>query len=546
MSKRKQSIVNLQFPTKGLDENWALKRQPRETSVDVLNVRSYSPFSGRSRGAQRPGLTKHVDDRTANGFVQNVTHIVTAQDVATSQEAFNVRSITSLTVTGGTIERFTDTAFEAITGGVTALDANAPQIFATDLFGKIYYVDGTNYVVYDVATDTASTWAASSGTLPADSANTARLITLWNGRIVLSGVASDPQNWFMSAVGDPLDWDIAPTNPTSKSAISGNNAPTGKVGDIVNGLIPYNDDILIFLCDHSIFQMTGDPYYGGRIDRLSDSIGGAWGQAWCKDDNGVVYFFGSRGGVYRMVPGSPPQSISEHKIEERLSMVNLNSTAVRMAWNDQEKGIHLFLTRLNGSNSTHYFWDRRNEAWFRDTFATPGHSPISVDTLDGDRPDDRVVILGGQDGYLRKFSSASLNDDGTAIDSGVFFGPILVDRGSAPFLMRELQCILSITSSDVQYDVLAGPSVTQAFFEGNEQVDDLIHPDGTTFVYSDFPTDFQGTFAAVRSSSVNPRVRGYAAFIRISNNSLNEFWEFESLTAFLSVPDRSKRRIWDG
>lgn len=544
MPKRTQHKVSLTFPIKGLDENWALKGQPRHTSADVLNVRSYSPFSGRARGAQRPGLAKFVNDRTANGFVQDVTHIITAQDVATSQSAFNTRTITALAVTDGTIERFSSDTFTAVTGGASALDANAPQIFSADLFGKVYYVDGTNYVVYDVATDTASTWTATAGTLPADSGNTSRLITVWNGRIVLSGIASDPENWFMSAVGDALDWDIAPTNPTSQTAISGNNAPTGKVADVINGLIPYNDDILIFLCDHSIYQMTGDPYYGGRIDRLSDSIGGAWGRAWCKDDNGVIYFFGSRGGVYRMVPGAPPQSISEHKIEERLSLVNLNSTSVRMAWNDQEKGVHLFLTRLNGSRSTHYFWDRRNEAWFRDTFGNALHSPISVHALDGDKPDDRRVILGCQDGYIRIFSNDAVNDDGEAILSGVFFGPILLEQGTQPFVLRELQCVLSAASADVQYDVLVGASVNQAFYEGNDQIDTLLLADGNTFVYSERPTDSQGEFSAIRSKSVNPRLRGYAAFIRISNDNLNDFWEFESLTAFLSVPNRSKRRIW--
>lgn len=33
-----------------------------------------------------------------------------------------------------------------------------------------------------------------------------RLIGCWGGRVVLTGLAADPANWFTSAVNDPADF----------------------------------------------------------------------------------------------------------------------------------------------------------------------------------------------------------------------------------------------------------------------------------------------------------------------------------------------------
>ena len=38
-------------------------------------------------------------------------------------------------------------------------------------------------------------------------------------------------------------------------------------------------------------------------------------------------------------------------------------------------------------------------------------------------PDDRVTVIGCNDGYVRKFDATATTDDGTAISSYVYFGP---------------------------------------------------------------------------------------------------------------------------
>ncbi len=41
---------------------------------------------------------------------------------------------------------------------------------------------------------------------------------------MLSGILYDPQNWFMSRVGDPTDFDYFPNDPDPARAVAGNNA----------------------------------------------------------------------------------------------------------------------------------------------------------------------------------------------------------------------------------------------------------------------------------------------------------------------------------
>ena len=67
----------VQFPSKGIIENFAFTDQPPTTSVDLQNVRSYDPGTGRSRGGQRSGLEKYNDNQIgAGGVIQDIVHVV--------------------------------------------------------------------------------------------------------------------------------------------------------------------------------------------------------------------------------------------------------------------------------------------------------------------------------------------------------------------------------------------------------------------------------------------------------------------------------------
>lgn len=525
MGKKKKSyFFDVPFPVKGLDESRAFDQQEANTTPSAQNVRGYDPRSGRLRGASRAGLSKFPNSvHTTDCRIQDINHIPqTSFDyTAISADTLSVQTIVGVAVACGTVKKFTSSGFTAVTGGSGALSSSAPVIFSTEHFGKLYYCDGATYKVYDPTTNTVSDWTADDGDLPADSGYKGRLIETWRARVVISGIASDPRNWFMSRVNDAHDWNYGPATTCETDPVAGNNSPAGKLGDIIQTMIPYNDDLLIFGGDHTIWQMTGDPQAGGRIDLVSDTIGMAFGRPWCRDPSGIIYFFGSRGGVYRMAPGTLPERLTRDRIEERLANVNLATSLVRMVWNDREQGCHLFITPLAGGSTTHYFYDVRQDAWWPDVFANDDHNPLAVHVFDGSDPNDRALLLGGQDGFIRKWDLAAKGDDGTAIESSVYVGPLMLKDGSR-MVMTELQGTLDADSDDVTYGVYGGNAAQEAFDSANAIV--------------------SGTWSASRNLSQRQRAQGHALFIKLSASTLDEAWALEWIKTHLYSTSRQRQR----
>lgn len=519
---RGTSSFEVSFPFGGLNEYMGFENQDRTTSFDLKNVRATDPSTGRNRGGQRPGLAKYNTSRTANGFVQDIGHVAVSK-LSTAQTEVAARTLYNYAVTNGTVAKFDNaTTFTTATGGSSALDATIPVVFSTELFGVVYFADGTNHKKWTASTNTVATWSASAGSLPSNGGNTARLCCTWRGRIVLSGISTDAHNWFMSAVGDADDWDYSPATEVVTQAVAGNNTEAGYSPDVINGLLPYNDDILIMFGDHTIHQLTGDPAEGGRIDLITDQVGGAWGRAFCRDPQGAIYFFGSRGGVYRMVPGSQPESITLGAIEERLADVDLSDHLIRMEWSDREKGLYLFITPLDGSATENYFYDARNQGWFKDVFATATQNPTSVHTLDGDVEGDRFLVIGGQDGYIRSIDVDADDDDGVAIDSYAYLGPIQFQ--SRPKLMlEEIHCTLGTGSADVTLTVHNGQSAEVAKAAA---------------------ADFTVTVSADRNKVIRDRSSGHSFYVKLANSTLDEEWALERLFVKCHTFDGPRARQW--
>ena len=521
---RRRTRFHMPWPSGGLVLSTSHEDQPRGTTVDCQNVRVYDPSSGRARGAQRAGLAKYVAARTADGNVQDMGIVVT-RDTPADQTEVGARVVISYAVTGGTVAKFTTSGFTTATNGSSALSSSVTALFSTELFGVIYFADGASVKQWTASTNTVATWTAASGSLPTSGSNKPRLIETWRSRIVASGISADAHNWFMSKAGDATDWNYAPTTETSTQAVAGNNTDAGKSPDIINSMCPYNDDVLLFFGDHTIHQMTGDPAEGGRIDLVSSTIGGAWGRCWAKAPDGAVYFYGSRGGVYRMAPGgSPPESLTEGSIEEKFKSINMNTTLVRLVWSDREKGLYVFLTPLGGGATTNYFYDSRSNSWWLDKFATNDQNPISVMIFDGDTSSDRTLLLGGQDGYVRKFDydTPADDDDGVAIDSYVWLGPIQLTN-KPKLMLRQLNAAFDTSSNDVDFAVYAGESSQTAKVATAE---------------------FTGTWVSGRNKAEKRRATGHNLFIRLRNNTDDEKWMYEFLGVEIDSFDGPRARQW--
>ncbi|MHA7813262.1 MAG: hypothetical protein ACX94C_07730 [Phycisphaerales bacterium] len=543
---------------------------------------------------------------------------------------------------------------ETVTNGASALNSGSRIVSSVLSAGQVFYIDGENRKVYDPDTNTVSDWESTgAGTIP----TRPKLICDWRGRVVLARCEGKSRTLYMSEQGNPFGWDFYPPVISATMAVSldvPTTSDTGNIPDVVNALVPYSDEILIIGGDHTIWAINGDPTAGvlgaargtfpsGQLQLISDSVGMAYGRPWCKDPSGVLYFFGSRGGVYRMVPGSRPERISDN-IDKRIEDLDLNYFTMRMVWNDRDKGLHLYVVPIDvvppesggssgggsggssggssgassggssgassgassggssgpasggssspGSGSSsggssgggssggsagssggssggsdgsagsggssgdgsdgssggsssggggggqpggtdvsgpdpidtpesptssaqaneaiqHWFWTPYGGpmgSWWADRFHSEDLDPTAVTVADGDEPDDRVVLIGSADGYVRYIDPDGKNDDGSAICATSLFGPIMPKSVHQRGRFSGFRVVLGSDQDGAEMRLFA-----------SDVADDI----GDA-------KDLK-TLAAGDNGAWRRRVRGRAVFLQIFNDTLNERFAVEAV-----------------
>jgi hypothetical protein len=215
-----------------------------------------------------------------------------------------------------------------------------------------------------------------------------------------------------------------------------------------------------------------------------------------------------------------------------------------MVWNEREQGLHLFITplRFDGVSSSSattntfwnvapsrgapeptwdYFWDSRTTSWWVDIFAAANHQPRCTHIFDGDDPDDRAILLGGYDGYIRKWDASSATDDGTNIDSHVWLGPLSVGQLGG-MMIHEIQTVLGGGSTSTDLEIFRGDSAEQA--------------------YNQSTSAFTESISAGRNGAIRTRASGRSLYIRLSNTGTGG-WTFEDMRCTYSrTSDRFARR----
>jgi hypothetical protein len=530
-----EAFRDLHFPKAGIDLSMGFNHQPNRpagpngeyarTTPTGLNVRGFEPASNRMRGGSRTGLSRYINAQVAGlvWIIQDLNIVVGTQG-ANVQLSNSGRVITLVAVSQGNVF-VTTPGGTAWTQAINGTPVNPPLNFSGVIFSAannqlLYFADGINYAYYNPALNTVFPWVASTGTLPRDSAgNTPRLICTWRGRTVVSGLILDPQNWFMSRISNPNDWNYSPLSVDPAQAIAGNNSPLGFVGDVITTLIPYNDDTLIFGGDHTIWLMNGDPMAGGQIDLVSDIIGMAWGIPWCKDPYGNIYFVSNRTGIYSLVPGQQPQRISQ-PIEQLLVTIDTGANSIRLVWDDRFQGLHVFISPLAApGTTTHFFWEQRSGAWWQDQFGSTNFDPIATVTLDGNTPGDRVPLIGSWDGFVRSIDPTATTDDGTAIASKVVIGPLLT-KDMDELLIKDIQGLLGTSSSNVTWAVFVGATAEAALNSAAVAT---------------------GTWTAGRNLLATVRRSGHAIYLQISSSNP---WSMEAVRARIAGLGKVRRRSY--
>jgi hypothetical protein len=428
--------------------------------------------------------------------------------------ADKARRVYLVTCCDGTIRAGQPPTLDVPTNGTDAMDVGR-FVSMAEASLKVYLADGDNLKVLDLVTETVSTLAASSGAVPTGVRN----LVVWRNRLIGYGKDGEEQNIFMSAVGDPTNWDYAARLQTAAVALNA-TSNAGGIGQPVLALIPFRDDILIIGCDHSIFAMTGDPAAGGRINTLSDAIGIYGPDAWTISPEGMIYFVGS-GGFYRMAPGGQPENISRDRTADFFMQVNRAEERVIVRWNAQEHGCYIFRTNVVvGTTEAGMFYDARQDGFFPQRYPNV-QEPTAALVYDGDGANDRHLIIGGRDGYLRKIDKDCWDDDGTGIDSYVFFGPMQPYGPGSVARMVELEAILGDNADmSAPYQIRVGESANEALASS--------------------PVTSGAWQLAGRNPLVRTRTRANTFYLIIQNTAAETRWSMERITAIFEPAGRER------
>jgi hypothetical protein len=445
------------------------------------------------------------------------------------------RTLKVLAASNGTFKTVDTAEFDAVVTGT--YDANAPYVQMVQAFSKVYIADGKDYYVYDPADDpasggTVSKWASTSiGSIP----SRCRLMDVWRGRMVVARNPEDPSDWAMSAIFQPNNWDQFPQVPSAAQAISAENSKAGKVPDVVNTIIPYNDDLCLFGGDHSIWRLTGDPMAGGQLDLVTDETGISFGRPWTKDPMGRLWFVGSRGSLYMMSGTGQLDRVSEHRVSRSLQSIDFGSYYVSLVWNYIDEGLHIFVIPFGagGPIVDHWFFDAKNNAFHKDNFgsaATDLIQPTAALQVDGDAYDDRVVMLGCEDGRVRRWgknqagTAMPYSDQRTAsvnfaIDSFATIGPIAPVGEESETQVTEFNVVLADDQDGCNYEF---------FVTGDPGTLGLPRA--------------QGGLVAGRNPTKLVRMSGDSIYLRMRNGNAEQRWALEKASALMSMAGAKRSR----
>ena len=357
---------------------------------------------------------------------------------------------------------------------------------------------------------------------------------LSGGRCILSGNPDYPHQAPTSAAGNPWDWNIYRTTADAATVIGSGVA--GQIGDVVRAVIPARDGLLVIGCASSMHIMTGNPVDGGQMVDIN-GVGIFGFTSYCFDGDGNLFFWGT-GGVYRLSKGA----VQVDNVSVA-SMPNLIADAaadpathrITMGYDPARIGIKICVTLLADGTSTDYWYDLQTQGFFPDSHAAT-HGIYSQFQYDANDPTHKGLILGCADGYLRVHDDTEENDDGTAIDSYVCFGPLpLAEDGRDG----------SLEAFDV---ILAGGASGGSETDSNDVTLKVWTEDVAETVIEDLEA---GTSPKLVMTFTGPGrrhggkkrrgVRGAYAGLKIGNDTVDQTWGFEKILLDGGAPGRRLR-----
>ena len=437
---------------------------------------------------------------------------------------------------------------------------------------SVFMVDGTNFNYFDVTAKTVSAMTPDAGSLPTHCS----LIVNWRGRLVLAGDSSNPNNVYMSRVGDPRDYNYAALDPAAAVALQLSTA--GQLGEPIMALIPFSDDYMMIGCLNSMWMLQGDPADGGTIVNVSNLMGMTANKAWCIGPDGTLYFI-ARGGMYSVKPAwefyRPPECLTSQTYAQYFNAIISGQFYLSMQFDVDNFYIHIFATSVNTEQTgVHMIYDIRNGGLWPQVYPHNQSPVCSCRYLANATNGKPSILLGGFDSSIRYWSTgapfatnpvsgnSNLADDGTAISAYALIGPIKADPEASILSGVTIdmgETFLNYTSSAQQLFPPGSPDTTAANWnatatlfsgpdafsvtEGAELAGVLSPYYNTTVVKT--PHSFSAISIPLdrRQKTFRQRLRGGWHSLMISNNTINTYFSFESATfEFLGAGKNRERR----
>lgn len=373
-------------------------------------------------------------------------------------------------------------------------------------------------------------WTLSTGDFPDGGSNA---MGLFLGRIYMNNMYA-PNQWYATRQGDALDMDTSQTD--EQAAVSSQSSDIGRVGDEIIGFIPYKDYFMVFGCASQLWVLIGDPASGGHITNLSYSVGLFSPSSWTIDNKGNIYIIDLYG-FYRI----PVSIITEGgKVENLMDKIdaglfsslqfNRRTDRISCEFDKDRNGVLVTAVMKDGTWSCSWFYHIDTGAFCPEEYPTVA-VPASMCFLDNYRGDRRGLLLGGQDGYIRKFDESTKSDNNgdttSAIDAKFLIGPInLTEVVRGKGRIRDLIINLSEDTDGCDWALYAADSA--------EALVDGIDNETLTAIDS-------GTFSSGGGqNAIRTKVSGAWLGIVLSNDTADESFGFENLEIEFTEAGRRK------
>jgi hypothetical protein len=343
---------------------------------------------------------------------------------------------------------------------------------------------------------------------------------LFSGRVFIN-IMQSPHQWIASRHRDPQDLQVAQADVGTP--VSDQTANLGIVGGEIVAFIPYLSHYMHFGGADGIWTLRGDPGAGGQMTNTSRKVGVFGPDSWCFDNDGNLFFM-SMDGFYVLPAssasvGNPPDNLTNTRVPNLIKSIGLNRRTDRvvMDYDKDRYGINVHISQNDSQYGVAFFWDLRMGSLDPDSFLT-NQIAASMMYYDSRKAETRGLLMGDQDGYVRKFDDTAKNDDGDeAIEAFDTLGPFQAfNRMRRQGQITEIAARLGDDSDGATLDVYAGNAAETVV----AAVKAASTPQATH-------TLSQGGF----NPPVRPRSIGAAFAVKIGNSTLSERFSLERIIA---------------